>query len=150
MSLDDLYKKKHEALLSQFPARCSTQVLYERLLAFGKNLPPLEQDIREERFLVEGCQSEAYLRSHLCSEGRIWYEVQTEALLSAGLMALLLAIYHGEPVDLILSYPPLFLQELNLAKHLSPGRSHGLASLYKRMKQDAFVLQWQAKLTIST
>ena len=86
--------------------------------------------------IVQGCQSVMYLRSHM-KDGKVFFEVSSEALISAGLAALLVFVYSGEPPEAILKIPATYLQDLGIYASLTPGRSNGLSSLYLRMKQDA-------------
>jgi cysteine desulfuration protein SufE len=138
-----LYEKKEDLLLKKFfphGAKQNSTEIYETIISLGKLLPKSDNSIQISKNLVEGCQSVAYLSSTISSDGIIHYEVSSEALISAGLAALLFAIYQDEPASLILHCPPAFIQKLGLHSSLSPGRSNGLASLYSRMKQDAIKL----------
>ena len=137
--LAELFKKKQEKLLSLFPSMDS-QTVYEKIIELGRSLPSPIENIQNSTHLIEGCQSEAYLASSLDSKGNIEYQVFSEALISAGLAALLLMIYNKEPLALILFYPPTFPEILGFANTLSPGRSNGFASMYARMKSDALKL----------
>ena len=85
---------------------------------------------------VKGCQSTMYLYSQLI-DGKVHFQSHTDALISAGLAALLLSVYNDESPHTILACPPRFLEEIGIGGILSPGRSNGLASLFQRMKQDA-------------
>ncbi len=138
--LKKLYQKKHQNLISNFPKNNDPQKIYEKIIELGKALPKPKENIEQDIFLVDGCQSIAYLRSELKEDNTLFYEIHSEALISAGLAALLFFIYQNEPPELILFHPPLFIQELGLNKSLSPGRSNGLASMYSKMKKDAINL----------
>jgi cysteine desulfuration protein SufE len=96
--------------------------------------------------IVRGCQSTMYLYTYLENE-RVRYCAHSEALISAGLAALLLSVYDDEAPEVILQCPPLFLEELGVQNALSPGRANGLSSLFLKMKQDAlhFYLQQSNK-----
>lgn len=118
-------------------AGCSTpQMKYEKIIELGRNLPPYPADLKTPGRLVKGCQSQMYLFTSF-SEGKILFQSYSEALISAGLAALLLAVYNDEPPETILSCPPDFLEELGIHGSLSPSRSNGLSSLFLRMKQEA-------------
>ena len=88
--------------------------------------------------LVPGCQSRFYLRSWL-DNGCVFFESEADALISAGLGILLIAVYNGEPPETILKCPPTYLEELGIRQTLTPGRANGLASVYLRIKQDALL-----------
>lgn len=123
--------------VKQIFSDCTTpQMKYEKIIELGRTLPPLPAELMTDCRLVSGCQSKMFLHSSFC-EGKVLFQSHSEALISAGLAALLLAVYSGEPPEAILSCPPLFLEELGIHSSLSPSRSNGLASLFLRMKMDA-------------
>jgi cysteine desulfuration protein SufE len=109
---------------------------YEKIIQLGRNLVTYPTEFMVSEKLVKGCQSQMYLHATF-SDGKIYFHVHSEALISAGLAALLLAVYNEETPETVLSCPPLFLEELGIHQSLSPGRSNGLSSLYLRMKQEA-------------
>ena len=124
-------------------AECKTPELkYEKIIALGRQLPPFPQELKLPGSLVKGCQSQMYLYSTLI-DGKVHFQVHSEALISSGLAALLLAVYDDESPETVLGCPPLFLDELAIHGSLSPSRSNGLSSLFLRMKQDAvnFLIQ---------
>lgn len=135
--LNALYQKKHKQLLNLFSESKDPQKTYEKIIELGKKISPAKDDIKKEINIVEGCQSLVYLSSEISEEGSIIYQIQSDALISSGLAALLFFIYDKEQIELILYHPPLFIQDLGLNKSLSPGRSNGLAGMYSRMKKDA-------------
>lgn len=94
-----------------------------------------EEHKREENQVI-GCQSVVYLHSYL-QEGKLYFIASSEALISAGLAALLLEVYNGLPPELLLQHRPTFLNELGIYATLSPGRSNGLSSMFLRMQKEA-------------
>jgi cysteine desulfuration protein SufE len=138
-----LYEQKHEALLKKFPLSRDPKQIYEIIIELGRTLPSISDALKSEENLVSGCQSQVYLSTTIDSNGKVFFEIGSEALISSGLAALLLDIYQGEPAELILLCPPLFISELGLAKSLSPGRAGGLTSIYARMKQETTKLYLQ-------
>jgi len=108
----------------------SPEQKYEKIIEMGRALPPLPDAARVPENLVQGCQSEMYLETTF-RDGRVYFNADSEALISKGLAALLIAVYSGEPPEALINEPPLFLKELGLS--LSPARSNGLASLYRKM-----------------
>jgi len=129
---------KQKQVTELFSCCTTPEQKYERIIALGRELPSYPLEWKTPDHLVQGCQSAMYLHTE-CKEGKIKFYVFSEALISAGLAALLLAVYDDETPEAILTYPPLFLKELKLQESLSPGRSNGLASLWQRMKQEALI-----------
>ena len=118
-------------------SNCTTaQMKYEKIIELGRKLPSYPKELMTECRLVSGCQSQMYLHTSF-SEGKILFKSYSEALISAGLAALLLAVYNDEPPEAILSCPPQYLEDLGVHGSLSPSRSNGLASLFLRMKMEA-------------
>lgn len=109
---------------------------YNALIEMGRNLPPYPNEWKTPDRVVRGCQSTLYLNSAL-ENGTLIFTASADALISAGLAALLIAVYSGETPDTILKCPPDFLQELGIVASLSPNRSSGLAHIHLRMKQEA-------------
>jgi len=109
---------------------------YSYLIEIGRALPSYPPDLRTPDRIVPGCQSTLYL--HAClKEDKLFFQSQSDALISQGLAALLIQVYSGLAPQIILLNPPLFLHELGIFASLSPHRSNGLASIYARMKQEA-------------
>lgn len=131
--------KKQAQMKNLFAGCKTTEEKYQKIIELGKTLPRFEDDYKTKANIVQGCQSILYLSSRL-ENGKIFFKVDSEALISAGLAALLIGIYNGESPETVIKCPPLFIQELGLQDALSPSRSNGLASMYLRMKQDSLRL----------
>jgi cysteine desulfuration protein SufE len=118
-------------------AHCTTaQMRYEKLIELGRTLPPYPKEWMTPCRIVKGCQSTMYLHTSLVNT-KVQFQIHSDALISAGLAALLLAVYNNEPAIAILRCPPDFLEELGIHGSLSPSRSNGLSSLFLKMKQEA-------------
>ncbi|MEN9343264.1 MAG: cysteine desulfuration protein sufE [Chlamydiota bacterium] len=130
-----------QAHLKALFADCDTQdKIYLKIIELGKALPSFPEEQKLPHNLVKGCQSQMYLTVSV-DKGKLQFRAYSDALISAGLAALLLALYNDEPPEVILSCPPTLLTDLNLQKSLSPGRSNGLASLFNKMKLYATILK---------
>lgn len=117
----------------------STDQKYEKIIELGRSTPPLDPQYKNPETLVSGCQSQVYLHSYLKDE-KIYYEAESDALISAGLVRLLIDVYSEETPETILKHEPKYLEELGIYASLSPSRSNGLANIHLRMKQDALKL----------
>jgi cysteine desulfuration protein SufE len=102
---------------------------YNLLMEMGQKLSPLNDAFKIEENRIKGCQSILYLHPEL-KDHKLFFYASSDALISKGLAALLIAIYSGETPETILSTPPTFLQEMGILQSLSPTRSNGLAHLY--------------------
>jgi len=140
-SMDSTFAKKAQKLKDLLAGK-SREAMYETLIALGKELPPYPEERKLPEHLVSGCQSTVYLYATL-KEGSLFFTATSDALLSAGLAALLLSLYNGESPKTVLTCTPQVLEELQIARSLSPTRSNGLANIHVHMKQEAvkFLLQ---------
>jgi cysteine desulfuration protein SufE len=128
--------RKQTAVKKLFDECITPEEKYQKIIELGRNLPPYPSLDKTPQHLVKGCQSLMYLRSYL-KDSKVHFDVYSEALISAGLAALLLSVYQEEFPEVILKCPPLFLEEIGLYSALSPSRSNGLSSLFLSMKQEA-------------
>lgn len=128
--------EKQTAVIALFAACQTAEEKYLKIIALGKEAAPFPEEEKKEENKVRGCQSTVYLH---CSSvnGLLYFAIESDALISAGLAALLLAVYNGEDAETILKCPPSFIEELNLNASLSPSRANGLYSIHLRMKQEA-------------
>jgi sulfur transfer protein SufE len=128
---------KQERLKKLFASCPDRETKYRQLIELGKTLPPLNPAQKKQENLVSGCQSRLYLYADLNEMGNMVFQADSEALISAGLAALLITVYNDELPETVLQCPPAFIDELGILESLSPGRSNGLLSLHLRMKQEA-------------
>lgn len=131
--------EKQRLLKEQFDACASEEAKYQKIIELGRQQPPLSDVEKIPTNLVKGCQSQMYLCSQL-SGNQVIFRAESDALISAGLAALLIQVYSGESPEAILKCPPAYLDELGISASLTPNRANGLYSIHLRMKQDA--LKW--------
>lgn len=130
----ETFQKKSDELKKKFLSMGSMDARYSALIELGKALPPYPEELKTPDRVVHGCQSILHLHASLKGE-KIFFEATSDALISAGLAALLLIVYNGETPETLLTCPPHFLTELGIIGQLSPNRSNGLAHIHLRMKQ---------------
>lgn len=121
-----------EDFLNELKSCASPDLLYQKIISLGKCSSLVSQWDFLSSEKVVGCQSNLYVQA--TQEGDILYfKFFSDALFSQGLAALLIHFYSGQSIKFILSTPPQFIKDLNLGHLLSPGRSNGLNSLYKKI-----------------
>lgn len=134
--MSETFQKKSDALKKSFTIFSSIEDRYKAIIDMGRSLPPFPLHLKCPENLVAGCQSTLYLASQY-EDGLVFFKVASDALISSGLAAILIAVYSGESPETILKMPPQFLDDLNIHASLSPNRSNGLAQIHLRMKKDA-------------
>lgn len=109
---------------------------YNKIMELGKLAQPLHPDFKTESNQVPGCQSTLYLHTFE-KQGLIYFDAESNALISSGLAFLLTHVYSGESPETILKCPPDYLTDLEISSSLTPNRANGLYSIHLRMKQEA-------------
>lgn len=127
--------EKQKVICQQFASCKDKSDKYQKIIELGKENPSLPSEYKTEAHRVHGCQSKMYLHAELLN-GYMHFEAESDALISNGLAALLLAVYDGESPEAVLKCEPQYLKDLEITASLTPGRSNGLASLFLRMRQE--------------
>lgn len=110
---------------------------YKYIIDLGKELPPMDDAKKDEDHLVRGCQSQVWLEA-LEEDGRLWFEVDSDAFIVKGLLGVILAAYNGKPPRAILDFDiDGYFEELDLIRHLSSTRGNGLRALVGRIQSEA-------------
>ncbi len=116
---------------------------YEYLIDMGKDLEPIEEQYRKDENLVRGCQSQVWLHADLDEEGKVRYQADSDAIITKGIIALLVRVLSGHDPKNIASAELHFIDDIGLREHLSPTRSNGLNNMVKQMK--AYAVAFEAK-----
>jgi cysteine desulfuration protein SufE len=106
---------------------------YQYLIDLGKQLPPFPEDLKTEAYRVTGCQSMVWLVPSGDADC-MHFEATSDSAIVSGLIALVLRVYSDRPAHDIVDIEPTFIGTIGLAKHLSPTRSNGLASMLAKLK----------------
>lgn len=109
---------------------------YEHIIKLGKELDPLDDKFKVEQNEVKGCQSQVWISSHV-SDGKIRFLADSDALITKGLIALLLRVLNNKTPEDIVNTDLYFIGQIGLSSNLSPSRANGLASIVKYMKWHA-------------
>lgn len=106
---------------------------YEYLIDLGKNLDPYPETSKTDDRLIKGCQSRVWLDSKF-EDGRIYFTADSDAIITKGIISLLISVYSGRTPEEILSSDFSFIEKIGLKENLSPTRSNGLVSMISTIK----------------
>ncbi len=106
---------------------------YQYLIDLGKRLPAFRDDWKTEEYRVHGCQSMVWLVPS-GDASRMHFDATSDSAIVSGLIALVLRVYSDRSAAEIVATEPTFIQQIGLAKHLSPTRSNGLAAMLVKLK----------------
>ncbi len=106
---------------------------YNYLIELGNDLAPIAAEHRTEQYVIEGCQSRVWVDAKL-EEGRVIYSADSDAIITKGIIALLIRVMSGRSAREILDTELYFIDAIGLSENLSPTRSNGLLAMVKQMK----------------
>ena len=109
---------------------------YEYLIDLGKNLEPYPEEKRTDDRLIKGCQSRVWL-DYRMEEGRLYFNADSDAIITKGIISLLIGIYSGRTPQEIAGSDFSFIEKIGLKENLSPTRANGLASMIATIKTAA-------------
>ena len=115
---------------------------YEYLIDLGKSLPKIDEQYKTDQYIITGCQSLVWLHAHY-ENGNIIFTADSDAIITKGIVALLIRALSNHTPDEILQAKMDFINNIGLKEHLSPTRSNGLLSMIKQMK--LYALAFKAK-----
>lgn len=118
---------------------------YDHLIEQGKGLAPMDIKYKTDDNLIKGCQSQVWLEAHLDNQGNLIFHADSDAIITKGLIALLIRVFSGHKPSEIEEASVGFLDQIGLKEQLSPTRSNGLYSMIKQMK--IYAIAFQAKKT---
>lgn len=106
---------------------------YEYLIELGKNMPQIDEKDKTEANLINGCQSRVWLS---CREegGRLHFAADSDAIITKGIISLLLKVYDNQTPADILAADERFIEQIGLKENLSPTRANGLVSMIRTIK----------------
>lgn len=106
---------------------------YEYLIDLGKNLEAYPEECKTEDKLIKGCQSRVWL-DYKVQDGRIYFRADSDAIITKGIISLLISVYSGRTPEEIASSDFGFIEKIGLKENLSPTRANGLASMIATIK----------------
>jgi cysteine desulfuration protein SufE len=112
---------------------------YRYVIELGREMPPLAESYRTDAWKVEGCVSQVWLVPDLKRDGEgrecLHFEGDSDAMIVRGLIAVLKALYSGQPLAEIGAIDAQAeLGRLGLEQHLSAQRSNGLKAMVRRLQ----------------
>lgn len=109
---------------------------YEYLIELGKSLPLIPAELKTDENKVSGCQSQVWVKPEM-KDGLIYFKADSDAIITKGLISLLVKVFSGQKPEDIATADLSFLDKIGMKEHLSPTRANGLMNMVKRLKEEA-------------
>lgn len=109
---------------------------YEYLIELGKSLKDYPEAAKTDDKLIKGCQSRVWL-DYRVDDGKIYFNADSDAIITKGIISLLIGIYSGRTSQEILSSDFSVVEKIGLKENLSPTRANGLVSMIEKIRETA-------------
>ena len=109
---------------------------YEYLIDLGKKLDAYPEEAKVDEKLIKGCQSRVWLDWKL-EDGRLTFRADSDAIITKGIISLLIGVYSGRTPAEIAADDFSFLDQIGLKENLSPTRANGLVSMVATIRAAA-------------
>jgi SufE protein probably involved in Fe-S center assembly len=111
------------------------------LIELGQALPDIADDEKSAENKVKGCVSSVWLVSSVDRSGSqpvLTFRGQSDAIITKGLVAVLIALYSGRPAAEIADTDAIeWFKKVGLSEHLGMQRSNGLVAMVNRIRSEA-------------
>lgn len=134
-----------DSLVQTFAQLPDWEARYKKIIEVGREMPEMPEALKTEDAKVKGCQSQVWLHAKLGDDGIVQFQADSDALITKGLVAVLLKVYSGATPSEILSFPPEFLKSLGFEGNLSPSRANGLNSMIRQIRNYAVAFDFLQK-----
>ena len=134
--------KVQEEIIDEFSIFDDWLDKYDYLISLSDQLPAIAPEHRTEQYVIQGCQSRVWVDARL-EGGRVYYSADSDAIITKGIISLLIRVLNGRTPQEILSTELYFIDAIGLAANLSPTRANGLAAMIKQMR--LYALAFEAK-----
>jgi cysteine desulfuration protein SufE len=128
--------EKQQQMITDFAIIEDAQERLAAVVDRARRRPPLPEAERTDDHRVKGCISLAWVVTEM-REGRCHFRSDADSPLVRGLLALLCDFYSGATPAEVAATEPVLLEELGLAKNLSPTRLNGLRSVRAKIRDYA-------------
>jgi len=135
-----IIKEIQEEIIDEFDLFEDWMERYEYIIENGKTLQLINEENKNEDNLIKGCQSKVWLHADFI-DNKIIFTAGSDAILTKGIVALLLRVFSNQTPKDILDAEPYFIDQIGLKEHLSPTRANGLVSMIKQLKLYALAYQ---------
>lgn len=134
--------EQQDEVIEEFEGFSDWMDKYQMLIDLGNDLEPLDTKYKTEQNLIDGCQSRVWLQADYV-DGQIVFTADSDALITKGIIALLIQVLSGHTPSEIANADLYFIDRIGLKEHLSPTRSNGLLSMVKQIRM--YALAYEAK-----
>ena len=128
-----------DKLVKRFARISEPKRRYEQLLWYAKKLEAFPPEGKTPENKVPGCVSQVYITANL-EDDKVFFQGDSDAQITKGLLAMLIAALGGLSPTEILQLTPDFIKETQLDVSLTPSRANGFYNIFKTMQKKVLLL----------
>ena len=129
----DTIKDIENSIIEEFGMFDNWTQKYEYLIDLSKELPEMQNSWKTDDNIIKGCQSKVWLHAE-GNKNKIIYTADSDAIMTKGIIALLIRLFSNQKYDDILNCNLDFIERIGLKDQLSQTRANGLLAMIKKMK----------------
>ena len=122
-----------EEIIKEFEIFDDWMDKYNYLIELSSHLPLIDPKYKTKDYMISGCQSKVWLYAEY-ENGIINFTADSNAIITKGIIALLIRILSGRKPEEIMNVDLYFIDKIGLRQNLSPTRSNGLLAFIKQIK----------------
>jgi len=107
---------------------------YDYIIDLGKKLSDIDESLKIEKNLVQGCTSQVWLVSEI-KDARLHLSGTSDAIIVKGLVYIILEIFNNRTVKEIQTFDINILSELGLTEIITPNRQSGVQGMIKKIME---------------
>ncbi|URJ31545.1 cysteine desulfuration protein SufE [Blochmannia endosymbiont of Camponotus modoc] len=129
-------------LLQNFLSCINWEEKYIYIIDLGKLLPAFPENMRTQKYLISGCQSQTWiaLTTSIVSNGKsIKLYGYSNSSIVKGIIAIIFSLYQGLSLQEITNFDvkPFLINQLQLKQNLSMSRSQGIHLILDSIQSQA-------------
>ncbi len=136
MSTEATIADRAQEIVDEFSLFDDWMGRYEHLIEIGRSTPVIEDEYKTDAYRIKGCQSQVWVRAEY-ADGRVRYRGDSDAIITKGLVGLMIRVLDDQPVEAVANADFDFLDRIGMKEHLSPTRQNGLSAMVRQMKLKA-------------
>ena len=136
-----MLNKRQNEIIEEFALFDDWLDKYEYVIELSSTLPEIEPAHKNNSYIIEGCQSRVWIDAKLNNDGKIEFSADSDAIITKGIIALLIRVLNNLSPKEILDADLYFIDKIGLSQNLSPTRANGLVAMIKQMKMYALAYQ---------
>ena len=140
MSVNSVRPPALDKIVKRFQRIQDPRRRYEQLLWYAKRLDSFPEEAKTPDNKVKGCVSQVYIIATNDDQGNVYFQGDSDAQITKGLVALLIEGLKGLPPKEIIQLEPDFIKDTQLDVSLTPSRANGFYNIFKTMQQKALAL----------